>query len=128
MVGLLQEVDVPSCTPRMHKNDLIQSESGLSYVVPFLHPSEMMLSFPSNCTQTPNPSLFLNGMFPYHAVFGHRMSGSKAARRMFLLKRVRDPNIKTSELQRLGSTLDAVEGGQAVQLIQKLVENEMGIQ
>ena len=38
------------------------------------------------------------------------MSGSKAARRMFLLKRVRDPNIKTSELQRLGSTLDdAVE-------------------
>lgn len=57
------------------------------------------------------------------------MSGSKAARRMFLLKRVRDPNIKTSELQRLGSTLnDAVEGGQAVQLIQKLVEIEMGIQ
>lgn len=64
-----------------------------------------------------------------HAVFGHRMSGSKAARRMFLLKRVRDPNIKTSELQRLGSMLDdAVEGGQAVQLIQKLVEIEMGIQ
>jgi len=40
----------------------------------------------------------------------HRMSGSKAARRMFLLKRVRDPNIKTSELQRLGWMLDdAVE-------------------
>jgi len=37
-----------------------------------------------------------------------RMSGSKAARRMFLLKRVRDPNIKTSELQKVAAELEGL--------------------
>ena len=37
-----------------------------------------------------------------HSPRSLRMSGSKAARRSFLLKRVADPKIKTSELQRPG--------------------------
>lgn len=99
----------------------------LASVVPFLHPWKWCFLFPPTAPKLQTHPC--SAMECSHAVFGHRMSGSKAARRMFLLKRVRDPNIKTSELQRLGSMLDdAVEGGQAVQLIQKLVEIEMGIQ
>lgn len=93
VVGLLQEVDMPSCTPRMHKNDLIQSESGLSCTFP--SPLEVMFSFPSNCTQTPNPS------FPYHAVFGPSQDewfkGSQANVLVEACARSEHQNLRTAE-------------------------------
>lgn len=108
MAGLLQEVDVPSCTPRMHKKDLIQSESGLSCTIP--SPS--------------NPALFCNGMFPYHAVFGPSQDewfkGSQANVLVETSARSEHQNLRTAETwidvgwcrgRRLSGAVDPKVGG-----------------